>query len=150
MDLDVNFAFKPIIELPEKTTVDKPTDLNMKIESNVYKENLIDHDFQFVSDKKTKIISPDGDTIRMNTPAKIPHDGNFHKYQFIGEEIGVHQLKFLFKNSKKVEISEQKNILVEYEDFNLTAETGNIGSINVPKKNHCYFIKRETRWKGSI
>ena len=150
MDLDIKWIFEPEVQLSETAQVDISTDLKLKINSTVYKQGYNEHYFQFVGNKNSVLISPTGDTIRMNKDIKIPFDGEFQSYKFLGKEEGVHDVKFLFRNSKDYKAEVTKKINMKIAEFSFDAPSGSIGAINVPKPVTLILTPPATSPKGTV
>ena len=120
VDLDIIWEFDPEIQLAETSHIKKETDMNLKIQSKVYKQGNNKHYFKYSGSKNSHLISPDGKIIEMNKDIFIPYDGEFHKYKFIGNEGGNHELKFTFYNDKNYKKEIKKTIDIKISDFGFT------------------------------
>lgn len=129
LDIDIDWSFKPEIQLAETTHIKDKTDMNVKIHSSVYKQGFNTHLFQYSGNKSSFLVSPKGDTILMNKETIVPFDGQFHQYKFVGNEGGDHDLKFVFRNDKGFKTEVKKKIEVKVSDFVFTTTAQSVETI---------------------
>lgn len=141
LDIDIDWSFTPEIQLGETTHIKDKTDMNVKIQSSVYKQGYNTHFFQYSGNKNSFLISPQGDTILMNKETIIPFDGQFHKYKFVGNEGGDHELKFIFRNDKNYKTEIKKKIEVKVSDFTFTTTTQAVETIIGKPINVAYTLE---------
>jgi len=113
IDRKVEFDFSPDIISPEKSILNKDAELKIFITSSVYNNGFLSHSVNYIGDRSSFLVSNKGDTINIGESFFIDNMDEWLFYKFYGKDLGVHNLKFIFRNSMGKEVSVEKKILVE-------------------------------------
>jgi len=103
---------------PENVVAGKNSLLNVKLTSDVYRDGFIQHEATFTDDKNSFLLYK-GDTIKAGEKfidKNIP-------FEFYSEDLGEHNMKFIFKNSMDVSITKKQKLLVEEGTFKFSLKS---------------------------
>jgi len=119
---DIKYNFSSEVTLPKTVTSGRNQILPIKLSSDVYRDGVLEHEGVYIDDQKSFIISPKGDTIKPGQTFSIPHIDKSGTFNFYSEALGDHNLKFIFKNSKGVTMTEEHKVIVEKSTFKFTVK----------------------------
>jgi len=113
----IKYDFTAKVTFPETVSSGKKHILHIKLASDVYKDGALDHEGVYMDDQKSFLISPKGDTIKPGQTFSIPNMDKLNTFNFYSEDLGEHNLKFIFKNSKDITVTKEHKVLLEKATF---------------------------------
>jgi len=119
---DIVYSFKPEVIFPSIVTSGKKSLLSIRLDSDVYHHAVLTHEVTYEDDKKSYLLSPKGNIIRPNEPFDISDKSILSSFDFYSEDLGEHNLKFTFKNSKGFTVTEERKVVVKNGTFKLSVK----------------------------
>jgi len=114
---DIVYSFSADFLCPKEIIAGKRSLLNIKLVSDVYLDDHIKYECFFEDSKNSFLLSSKGDTIRSGKIFQIPNINKNILLDFYSDDLGEHNLRFTFKNSREFTVTKEQKLLVEKVPF---------------------------------